>query len=104
MSYAICSSCRRSGSPDCGGLWCAGGIISVSRAARVPGEEVSPDALLSGSVCMSPVVDQGCTYDFSSCFIPKFKIMHYLNRNIKMYTVVLLVLCFLKILTKLCCR
>ena len=43
------------------------------------------------------------TYDFSSCFFPKFKIMHFQNRNIKLYTVVLLVLCFFKILTKLCC-
>ena len=36
------------------------------------------------------------TYDFSSCFFPKFKIMHFQNRDIKLYTVVLLFLCFLK--------
>ena len=49
----------------------------------------------------------GCplhTYDFSSCFFPKFKIMHFQNRDIKLYTVVLLFLCFLKFLLKLCCR
>ena len=45
-----------------------------------------------------------CTYDFSSCFFPKFKVMHFQNGDIKLYTVVLLFLCFLKILTKLCCR
>ena len=27
------------------------------------------------------------TYDYSSCFSPKFKIMHFENRNIKLYTV-----------------
>ena len=44
------------------------------------------------------------TYDFSSCFFPKFKVMHFQNGHIKLYTVVLLFLCFLKISTKLCCR
>ena len=44
------------------------------------------------------------TYDFSSNFFPKFKVMHFQNGDIKLYTVVLLFLCFLKILTKLCCR
>ena len=44
------------------------------------------------------------TYDFSSCFPPKFKIMHFQNRDIKLYKVVLLFLCFLKFLLKLCCR
>ena len=44
------------------------------------------------------------TYDFSSCFFPKLKVMHFQNGDIKLYTVVLLFLCFLKILTKLCCR
>ena len=44
------------------------------------------------------------TYDFSSCFFPNFKVMHFQNGDIKLYTVVLLFLCFLKILTKLCCR
>ena len=44
------------------------------------------------------------TYDFSSCSFPKFNIMHVQNRNIQLYTVLLLVLCFLKILTKFCCR
>ena len=44
------------------------------------------------------------TYDFSSCFIPKFEVMHFQNGDIKLYTVVLLFLCFLRILTKLCCR
>ena len=44
------------------------------------------------------------TYDFSSCFFPKFKIMHFQNHDIKLYTVVLLFLCFLKFLLKLCCR
>ena len=44
------------------------------------------------------------TYDFSSCFFPKFKIMHFQNSDIKLYTVVLLFLCFLKFLLKLCCR
>ena len=37
-------------------------------------------------------------------FSEKLKIMHFQNRNIKLYTVVLLVLCFLKILTNVCCR
>ena len=41
---------------------------------------------------------------FSSCFFPKFKIMHFQNRDIKLYTVVLLFLFFLKFLLKLCCR
>ena len=45
-----------------------------------------------------------CTYDFSSCFFPKFKVMHFQNGDIKLHTVVLLFLCFLNILTKLCCR
>ena len=44
------------------------------------------------------------TYDFSSCFFPKFKIMPFQNHNIKLYTVVLLFLCFLKFLLKPCCR
>ena len=44
------------------------------------------------------------TYDFSSCFSPNFKVMHFQNGDIKLYTVVLLFLCFLKILKKLCCR
>ena len=44
------------------------------------------------------------TYDFSSCFFPKFKIMHFQKGDIKLYTVVLLFLCFLEFLTKLCCR
>ena len=44
------------------------------------------------------------TYDFSSCVFPKFKFMHFQNRDIKLYTVVLLFLCFLKFLLKLCCR
>ena len=51
----------------------------------------------------SPWINSG-TYDFSSCFFPKFKVMHFQNGDIKLYTVVLLFLCFLKILTKLCCR
>ena len=51
----------------------------------------------------NPVVKPN-TYDFSSCFFPKFKVMHFQNGDIKLYTVVLLFLCFLKILTKLCCR
>ena len=37
------------------------------------------------------------TYDFSSCFFPKFKVMHFQNGDIKLHTVVLLFLCFLKI-------
>ena len=45
-----------------------------------------------------------CTYDFSSCFLPKFKVMHFQNDDIKLYTVVLLFLFFLNILTNLCCR
>ena len=44
------------------------------------------------------------SYDFSSCLPPKFKIMHFQNRDIELSTVVLLLLCFLKFLTKLCCR
>ena len=44
------------------------------------------------------------TYDFSSCFFPKFKIMHFQNRDIKLCKVVLLFLCLLKFLLKLCCR
>ena len=44
------------------------------------------------------------TYDFSSCFFPEFKVMRSQNGDIKLYTVVLLFLCFLKILTELCCR
>ena len=36
-------------------------------------------------------------YDFSSCFFPKFKVMHFQNGDSKLYTVVLLFLCFLKI-------
>ena len=34
------------------------------------------------------------TYDFSSCFSPKFTIMHFQNRNLKLQTVVLLVFLF----------
>ena len=44
------------------------------------------------------------TYVFGSCFFQKSKVMHFQNGDIKLYTVVLLFLCFLKILTKLCCR
>ena len=44
------------------------------------------------------------TYDFSGSFFPKFKIRHFQNRDIKLYKVVLLVLCFPKISLKLCCR
>ena len=44
------------------------------------------------------------TYDFSNCLFPKFNVMHFQNGDTKLYTVVLLFLCFLKILTKLCCR
>ena len=44
------------------------------------------------------------TYDFSSSVFPKFQVMHFQNGDIKLYTVVLLFLCFLKFLTKLCCR
>ena len=47
---------------------------------------------------------RGVTYDFGSCFFPKFKVMHFHNGDIKLYTVVLLFLCFLKILKELCCR
>ena len=52
-------------------------------------------------LCFAP---EPFTYDFSSCFFPKFKVMHFQNGDIKLYTVVLLFLGFLKILTKLCCR
>ena len=44
------------------------------------------------------------TYDFSSCFFPKFKVMHFQHGDIKLHTVVLLFLCFLKILTQCRCR
>ena len=44
------------------------------------------------------------TYDLSSRFSPNLKIMHFQNRDIKLYTVVLLFFCFLKFSTKLCCR
>ena len=43
------------------------------------------------------------TYDFSSFFPPKFKVMLFQNGDIKLHTVVLLFLCFLKGLTQLCC-
>ena len=46
--------------------------------------------------------DGPCTYDFSSCLSPKLEILHFQNRNIKLYTVVLLALCFLNFLTKFC--
>ena len=49
---------------------------------------------------LSEEVSASITYDFSSCLFPKFKIMHFQNRDIKLYTVVLLFLCFLKILLK----
>ena len=39
----------------------------------------------------------------AAVFFPKFKVMHCQKGDIKLYTVVLLFLCFLKILTKLCC-
>ena len=45
-----------------------------------------------------------CTYDFSSCFFPKFKVMHFRISDIKLHTVVLLFLRFVKILTKFICR
>ena len=60
--------------------------------------------LASFGVLHSPVYLMPNTYDFSSCFFPKFKVMHFQNGDIKLYTVVLLFLCFLKILRKLCCR
>ena len=54
--------------------------------------------------CCAVVLCCRFTYDFSSCFFPKFKVKHFQNGDIKLYTVVLLFLCFLKTLTKLCCR
>ena len=51
--YALRSSSRPGGSHKCGGLGVGKRMIFLSRAARLPGEKVSPDALLSGSVCMS---------------------------------------------------
>ena len=44
------------------------------------------------------------TYDFRSCFFPKFKVMHFQHGDIKLHTVVLLFLCFFKILTQCRCR
>ena len=44
------------------------------------------------------------TYHFSSCFFPKLKTMHFKNRDIELYKVVLFFLCFLKFLLTLCCR
>ena len=44
------------------------------------------------------------TYDFSSCFFPKLQVMHFQKSDIKLYTEVLLSLCFLNFLPKLCCR
>ena len=58
----------------------------------------------AGSTLPGPPQPACNTYDFSSCFFPKFKVMHFQNRDIKLYTVVLLFLCFLKFLLKLCCR
>ena len=51
MSYIIRSSSRSRWSPACRGLGCGGGMISLFRAATVPGEGLSPDVSLSGSVC-----------------------------------------------------
>ena len=51
-----------------------------------------------------PGMRMPCTYDFSSCFFPKFKVMHFQHGDIKLHTVVLLFLCFLKILTQCRCR
>ena len=36
--------------------------------------------------------DPPITYDFSSCFFPKFQVMHFQKGDIKLYTVVLLFL------------
>ena len=52
-----------------------------------------------GVCCCGPCAS--VTYDFSSCFFPKFKIMHFQNRDIKLYTVVLLFLCFLNFFLKI---
>ena len=41
---------------------------------------------------------------FAAVFFSKFKVMHFQKGDIKLYTVVLLFLCFLKFLTKLCCH
>ena len=73
-------------------------VLRVLYAVRGDGAAGNPagDCMRRNGCC--------CTYDFSSCFPPKFKIMHFQNRSVKLYTVVLLVLCFLKIVTKLCCR
>ena len=43
----------------------------------------------------------GHSYDFSSCFFPRFQIIHFQNRDIKLYTVVLLFLCFSQIFVKI---
>ena len=59
---------------------------------------------LTGDQVFLCCMPRPATYDFSSCFFPKLKIMHFQNRDIKLYTVVLLFLCFLKFLLKLCCR
>ena len=77
---------------------CGGGTRAPLEGRLLPGCGAS-------GVGRSPNPDcPPSTYGFSSCFFPKFKIMHFQNRDIKLYTVVLLFLCFLKFLLKLCCR
>ena len=59
MSYALYSSSGSRGSPERGGVGGGGGMIFLSRAAWVPGEGVTPDTSLSGSVCMSSAAGPG---------------------------------------------
>ena len=82
-----------------------GGQRRLVRPRRSTHSSGSAHGLLLPLPCFLPHPSLSpSTYDFSSCFFPKFKIMHFQNRDIKLYTVVLLFLCFLKFLLSLCCR
>ena len=92
-----------------GGLWPGGvGWWAVVVAGSVLVVVVVGPLVVVASVVVGLVLRvwplDPFTYDFSSFSPPKFKVMHFQNKDIKLHTVVLLFLCFLKILTKLCCR
>ena len=82
----------------------ADGTPSISQIEALrPIQRCATDAAVIGIAIFGCVV-WSRTYEFSSCFFQKFKVMHFQNGDIKLYTVVLLFLCFLKISTTLCCR
>ena len=113
----LCSALRGGGGEGVGGrLWrqprAGGGWWPSIGIGRGGGGATRPTCRATAPMAVPPSRSHflpqpylcSLTYEFSSCFFPKFKIMHFQIRDIKLYTVVLLLLCLLKSLLKLCCR